>query len=93
MSYRGLCGRMKCVICKKQVGYSVFLDIINGVICEKSHVHDIDLLKGAEQELRQSVAVAVLENSKLSAVAGGSLDVGNFCVAAHKGAVKHGFGI
>ena len=83
---------MERVIRKKQVGYAVLLDVINGVICEKSHVHDKNFLKRAEQELRKSVAVTVLENSKLSAVVHGSLDMGNFCVAAHKGAVKHGFG-
>lgn len=59
---------MERVIRKKQVGYAVLLDIINGVVCEKSHVHDKNFLKGTEQELRQGVAVAVLENCKLSAV-------------------------
>ena len=82
---------MERVVCEKQVGYAVLLKVINCVVCEKSHVHDKNFLKRAEQELGQGVAVAVLENSKLSAVAGRGLDMGNFCVAAHKGTVKHGF--
>lgn len=70
MRYRGFCGRMERVIRKKQVGYAVLLDVINGVVCEKSHVHDKNFLKGAKLELGQSIAVAVLKNGKLSAVVG-----------------------
>lgn len=91
MRYRGLCGRMERVIRKKQVGYAVLLNVINGVICEKSHIHDKNFLKGAKQELGQSVAVAVLKNGKLSAIMGRGLNVSNFCVTTHKGAVKHRF--
>ena len=91
MSYRRLCCGMECVVCKKQVGYSVLLKVINCVVCEKSHVHDKNFLKRTKQELRQGVAVAVLKDSKLSAVVGRGLDMGDFCVAAHKSTVKHGF--
>lgn len=91
MGHCGFCCGMERVIREKQVGYALFFKVINGVVGEKSHVHDINFLKGAEQKLWQGVSVAVLENGKLSAVVGGGLYVCDLCVAAHKGTVKHGF--